>query len=173
MQKIVSLVLTFFFIAGCVSAPYTGRSQLMLVSESDEVTSGQLAYRQILRDSVSTSDQEALRMVRTVGERIAAAANKPDYRWEFRVINDPEMINAFCVPGGKVAVYTGIFPMARDEAGLAVVLGHEIAHALLRHSGERMSQAEVSNTLLGVAGASGLNPALIQALGLGAQYGLI
>jgi metalloendopeptidase OMA1, mitochondrial len=173
MQKIVSLILILFFIASCVSAPYTGRSQLMLVSESDEVTSGQLAYRQILRDSVSTSDQEALRMVRTVGERIAAAANKPDYRWEFRVINEPETVNAFCVPGGKVAVYTGIFPIARDEAGLAVVLGHEVAHALLRHAGERMSQAEVLGAGMALAGASGISPQILQALGLGASVGLI
>jgi metalloendopeptidase OMA1, mitochondrial len=173
MQTIVLLIFVLLFIASCVSAPYTGRSQLMLVSESDEVTSGQLAYRQILRDSVSTSDQEALRMVRAVGERIAAAANKPDYRWEFRIINDPETVNAFCVPGGKVAVYTGLFPIARDEAGLAVVLGHEVAHALLRHAGERMSQAEVLGAGMAVAGASGINPQILQALGLGASVGLI
>jgi len=167
------LIFVLLFIASCVSAPYTGRSQLMLVSERDEVASGQLAYRQILRDSVSTSDQEALRMVRAVGERIAAAANKPDYRWEFRIINDPETVNAFCVPGGKVAVYTGLFPIARDEAGLAVVLGHEVAHALLRHAGERMSQAEVLGAGMAVAGASGINPQILQALGLGASVGLI
>jgi metalloendopeptidase OMA1, mitochondrial len=173
MQTIVLLIFVLLFIASCVSAPYTGRSQLMLVSERDEVASGQLAYRQILRDSVSTSDQEALRMVRAVGERIAAAANKPDYRWEFRIINDPETVNAFCVPGGKVAVYTGLFPIARDEAGLAVVLGHEVAHALLRHAGERMSQAEVLGAGMAVAGASGINPQILQALGLGASVGLI
>lgn len=173
MKKTVFLVLALLFFGSCVTAPYTGRSQLMLVSENDEVASGQLAYRQILRDSVTTSDQEALRMVRTVGGRIAAAANKPDYRWEFRVINDPETVNAFCVPGGKVAVYTGIFPMARDEAGLAVVLGHEVAHALLRHAGERMSQAEVLGAGMALAGASGINPQILQALGLGASVGLI
>jgi predicted Zn-dependent protease len=145
----------------------------MLVSENQEVVSGQQAYRQILRDSVSTNDAEALRIVRTVGERIAQAANKPDYRWEFRVINDPEMVNAFCVPGGKVAVYTGIFPIARDEAGLAVVLGHEVAHALLRHAGERMSQSEILGAGMTIAGASGLNPAILQALGLGASVGLV
>ena len=167
------MVLGWLFFGSCVSAPYTGRSQLMLVSESDEVASGQMAYREILRDSVTTSNPEALRMVRTVGERIAAAANKPDYRWEFRVINDPETVNAFCVPGGKVAVYTGIFPIARDEAGLAVVLGHEVAHALLRHAGERMSQAEVLGAGMALAGASGINPAILQALGVGASVGVI
>jgi metalloendopeptidase OMA1, mitochondrial len=173
MKKITSLAMALVFIGGCAAAPYTGRRQLMLVSESDEVVSGQQAYRQILRDSVSSADAEALRIVRRVGERIAAAANKPDYRWEFRVINDPEMVNAFCVPGGKVAVYTGIFPIARDEAGLAVVLGHEVAHALLRHAGERISQSEILGAGMALAGASGVNPQILQALGLGASVGLV
>ena len=173
MKKFASLVLAFLCIASCVSAPYTGRRQLMLVSESDEVGSGQQAYREILRDSVSSADPEALRIVRRVGEKIAVAANKPDYRWEFRVINDPDMVNAFCVPGGKVAVYTGIFPIARDEAGLAVVLGHEVAHALLRHAGERMSQSEILGAGMTLAGVSGVNPQILQALGLGASVGLV
>jgi metalloendopeptidase OMA1, mitochondrial len=93
-----------------------------------------------LRDSVVTHDGEAERIVRKVGEGIDCAANKPQYKWEFAVINDPEMVNAFAVLGGIVAVYTGIFGPARDEAGLAVVLGHEGAHALARHPAERMSQ---------------------------------
>ena len=173
MKKIGSSILVLVFAAGCVSAPYTGRRQLMLVSESQEVAMGQQAYREILRDSVSSTDAEALRIVRTVGERIARAADKPDYRWEFRVINEPETINAFCVPGGKVAVYTGLFPIAQDEAGLALVLGHEVAHALLRHAGERMSQSEILGAGLGIAGATGLNPAILQALGLGASVGLV
>jgi predicted Zn-dependent protease len=144
----------------------------MLVSESQEVASGEQAYRHILRDSVLSEESEALRIVRRVGERIARAADKPEYRWDFRMINDPEMINAFCVPGGKVAVYTGIFPVARDEAGLAVIMGHEVAHAVLRHSGERMSQAGILGTGMALAGASGINPQILQALGLGASVGL-
>lgn len=145
----------------------------MLVSESNEIESGDEAYRLILRDSVVTDNSDALRIVRKVGERIAQAANKPEYRWEFRVINDPENINAFCVPGGKVAVYTGIFPIAKDEAGLAVILGHEVAHALLRHSGERMTQAQLLGTGLALAGAGGINPQILQALGLGASVGVV
>lgn len=145
----------------------------MLVSEGQEVKMGQEAYRQILRDSVLSYDPEALRIVRKVGERIARAANKPDYKWEFNVINDPEMVNAFAVPGGKTAVYTGIFPVARDEAGLAVVLGHEIAHALLRHAGERMSQSQLLGAGFAIAGGAGLNPQILQALGLGASVGLV
>lgn len=173
MKETLLWVLITLLLAGCVSAPYTGRRQLMLVGEGQETAIGQQAYREILRESVPSNDSEALAIVRRVGERIASAANKPDYQWEFRVINAPDTVNAFCVPGGKVAVYTGIFPIARDEAGLAVILGHEIAHALLRHSGERMSQSEVVGAGMALAGASGVNPGILQALGLGAQYGLI
>lgn len=162
-----------FLIIACATTPYTGRNQLMLVSEGQEKSLGEEAYRHILRDSVISSDPETLRIVRRVGERIARAANKPDYNWDFRVINDPEMVNAFCVPGGKVAVYTGIFPVARDEAGLAVVLGHEVAHALARHSGERISQSQLIGAGLAIAGATGVNPQLLQLLGLGATVGAI
>ena len=91
----------------------------MFVSESQEVSMGEEAYRHELRNSVLLRDYEAERLVRKVGERIARAANKPDYKWEFHVIDDPEMVNAFAVPGGKVAVYSGIFPAARDEAPTA------------------------------------------------------
>lgn len=173
MKRTLSFLTALFLLAGCVSAPYTGRSQLMLVSEGQEIASGEQAYRQIMRDSVLSENSEALRIVRRIGERIAQAADKPDYKWEFRVVNDPEMVNAFCVPGGKVAVYTGIFPIARDEAGLAVVIGHEVAHALLRHSGERMTQSGILGAGMAIAGASGINASILQALGLGASVGLV
>jgi len=172
-KSFATLLTAFWFLAACSAAPYTGRSQLMLVSESNEITSGEQAYDQIMRDSVLSDNSEALRILRRVGERIARAANKPEYRWEFRVINDPETVNAFCVPGGKVAVYTGLFPIAKDEAGLAVILGHEVAHALLRHAGERMSQTEILGAGLALAGASGVNPQILQALGLGASVGVV
>ena len=145
----------------------------MLVDENQEVAMGQQAYREILRDSVVSRDPEALAILRRVGGRIAQAANKPDYKWVFNLFNYPETVNAFCVPGGEVGVYTGIFPAAKDEAGLAVILGHEIAHALLRHSGERISQTQLAGLGMALVGASGLNPGMVQALGLGAQYGLI
>lgn len=143
-----------------------------MVSEADEAALGDDAYRHALRDSVVTRSPEAERLVRRVGEKIAAAANKPEYKWEFTVINDPETVNAFAVPGGKVAVYTGIFGPARDEAGLAVVLGHEVAHALARHPAERMSQgmiAQLAGLPLSIALSN--NPALanlvLQAYGIG------
>ncbi|MBI2988785.1 MAG: M48 family metallopeptidase [Deltaproteobacteria bacterium] len=170
--------LLFIWLVACVTAPFTGRSQLMLVSEGQEISMGEEAYRHELRSSVLSNNLEALRIVRKVGERIARAADKPDYRWEFRVINDPEMVNAFAIPGGKVAVYTGLFPVARDEAGLAVVLGHEVAHALLRHAGERLSQGQLVQGL-GVLLSAGLgsNPQLantvMQAYGITAGLGYI
>lgn len=178
MRKVLSLFTAIFFFAGCATAPYTGRSQIILVSEGQEASLGEEAYRHSLRDSVITHNYDAERIVRKVGERIAQVANKPEYKWEFTVINDPETVNAFAVPGGKVAVYTGIFSAARDEAGLAVVLGHEIAHALARHPAERMSQGmllQLGGVGLGVA--LGKNPALanqvLQAYGMTAGVGVL
>lgn len=175
MAKAHSLFSALFVIllAACTTAPYTGRSQLMFVSESQETSMGEEAYRHELRNSVLLRDYEAERIVRKVGERIARAASKPDYRWEFHVIDDPEMVNAFAVPGGKVAVYSGIFPVARDETGLAVVLGHEVAHALLRHAGERISQSQLLGAGMMIAGVSGINPQLLQVFGMGASVGLV
>ncbi len=177
MKNIIWQFLIIGLIAGCSSAPYTGRSQLIVVSEGQEAALGDDAYRHVLRDSVVTRASDAERIVRKVGERIAAAANKPEYKWEFTVINDPETVNAFAVPGGKVAVYTGIFGPARDEAGLAVVLGHEVAHALARHPAERMSQGlllQLGGVGLGVA--LGRNPAvanqILQVYGIGAGVGV-
>jgi predicted Zn-dependent protease len=103
------------------------------------------------------------------------------FQWEVTIIKDDKTANAFALPGGKMAVYTGIFPMAKTEAGLAAVMGHEVVHALARHGAERMSQGQLTNTVLQVAGAaiglSGGNPLLGQAtmaaLGAGAQVGVL
>jgi predicted Zn-dependent protease len=166
------------FLWGCTQAPITGRSQFIVISESHEVGLGADAYRHILRENVISTNADAVRIVRKVGLAIARAAQKPEYKWEFNVIDDPEMVNAFAVPGGKVAVYTGIFPLARDETGLAVVLGHEVAHALARHAGERISQGLILQLGgVGLSVALGSNPQLadqvLQAYGLGAQVGLV
>jgi predicted Zn-dependent protease len=171
MRRHLSVIVGFLFVIGCATAPYTGRNQFIVVSEGQEASLGDEAYRHTLRDSVVTHDFNAERLVRRVGEKIAAVANKPDYKWEFTIINDPETVNAFALPGGKVEVYTGIFGPARDEAGLAVVMGHEVAHALARHPAERMSQGmlfQLGGAGLGVA--LGKNPAManqiLQAFGV-------
>jgi predicted Zn-dependent protease len=172
MKQFFAMFVGAAIFLGCAAAPFTGRSQLILVSESQEASLGDEAYSYALRDSVVTRNPEAERLVRKVGEKIAAVANKPDYKWEFTVINDPETVNAFALPGGKVAAYTGIFGPAHDEAGLAVVLGHEVAHALARHPAERMSQGMLAQLGgVGLSIALGSNPGLanlvMQAYGIG------
>jgi predicted Zn-dependent protease len=164
--------------SGCTTVPYTNRHQLMLMSQAQDVQLGAAAYQQVLHKERIDTNADVTGPVRRVGERIAAAADKPDYQWEFSVIDDPKQANAFCLPGGKVAVYTGIFPIARDEAGLAAVIGHEVAHALARHGAERMSQGVLLEIgAVGVAAATsgasaGTQQAIMQAYGLGSQVGV-
>lgn len=173
---LLGLLLTMA-IGACVTTPYTNRSQLILMSESEELQLGAAAYKEVLSQERATAGRP-LDIVTRVGQRIARAADKPSYDWQFTVIDDPKTVNAFALPGGKVAVYTGLFPVAQDEAGLAAVMGHEVAHALARHGAERMSQGLVME--LGAVGLSaamgGSNPALgnavMAAYGLGAQVGV-
>jgi predicted Zn-dependent protease len=173
---LVPVALTLF---ACASVPYTRRSQLILLPESQEVELGVAAYREVLKKERVITDRQIAAPVERVGQRIARVAEKPDYKWEFRVIDSPETLNAFALPGGKVAVYTGLFPVAKDEAGLAAVMGHEVAHALARHAGERMSQSLILQLgAVGVAAALGgsdpfTRDAIMQAFGLGAQVGVI
>ena len=177
-------------LAACQSAPVTGRSQIMLVSESEERQMGLQAYQQVLSKEPLSHDAQTNALVEKVGRRIAAAAERPPndlwraphFRWEFKTIDNNEP-NAFCLPGGKVVVYTGILPIARTEAGLAVVIGHEVAHALARHGAERMSDqlvAQVGATAAAVALSATVSgrsraylPAMMAALGAGATVGFI
>jgi predicted Zn-dependent protease len=126
-------------VVGCQTVPITGRSQLLFLPEGMELQMGLDAYQQILKKSKVSSEPALNEQLGRVGRRIAEASARRDYRWEFKVIEDKQ-VNAFCLPGGKIAVYTGILPVTRDDAGLAAVLGHEVSHAIARHSGERVSQ---------------------------------
>lgn len=164
----------------CARTAYTDRSQMLLISEGEEVTLGLQASKDVLKKEKESADQLQTERVRRVGRRIAVAANKPDYKWEFHLIEKNEM-NAFCLPGGKVFVYTGILDLTTSNDELAAVMGHEIAHALLRHGGERMSSAMMAQ-LAGQAGAIAIgastsNPAATQAFGqlygIGAQVGVL
>jgi predicted Zn-dependent protease len=164
--------------AACATAPYTGRRQLLLTSEGHENTLGYQAFSQIRQQYKVSHDPKINELVQRVGRRVAEAANRPDYKWEFVVFED-DTPNAFCLPGGKVGVFTGILKYTRDEAGLAVVIAHEVAHALVRHAGERLSQsmvAQLGSVGLGVAMA-GKNPYVAQAAqeayGLGATVGVL
>jgi predicted Zn-dependent protease len=124
--------------SGCQTAPVTGRRQLLTVTEAEENQLGLTAYHDILKKETITENKDYQEMVERVGRRIAAVANRPDFDWEFKVI-ESDTQNAFCLPGGKVAIYTGMLPVCQTEAGLAVVMSHEVAHAIARHGGERMS----------------------------------
>jgi len=165
-------------IGGCATTPYTGRQQLMLFSEGEEAQIGEAYFTEIKGTEKISADERNRAMIERVGRRIAAVADKPDYNWEFVLIEN-EQVNAFALPGGKVAFYTGILPVTKDETGVAVVMGHEVAHALARHGTERLSQQQLLS-----AGGTALNVALegrsplatqsvMQAYGLGAQIGIL
>ena len=139
--------------AGCLNAPISGRKQVVAVPEQEEVRLGQEAWRRVLSEQQATQNAHYAEVVERVGRRIAAVAGRPDYRWEFKVFASEEP-NAFALPGGKVAIYEGILPVCENEAGLAVVMSHEIAHVLARHGGERMTHqgiAQAGGGLLGKA----------------------
>jgi predicted Zn-dependent protease len=188
MKKHFYWVFLVFFIA-CNTVPITGRKQLKLVSNSELLPLSFNQYQEVLSQSKLSTNQEQVEMIKRCGKRIQQAAEKyyadhgltdklNGYAWEFNLIESEEM-NAWCMPGGKVAFYTGILPVCKDEKGVAVVMGHEIAHALANHGGERMSQAMVANMGLSSLGAAmGENPSLtkdifMQSVGLGAQMGML
>jgi len=191
-QSVLALVMAVGLagLAGCETNPYTGRSQLLMTSVDQEMQMGAQAYKQVKNDPKmhQSQDPREVEPVRRVAARIIEAAKRSKYaemasqfQWEVTVIKDDKTMNAFALPGGKIAVYTGIFPVAKTEAGLAAVLGHEVTHALARHGAERMSQSQLTNAALQVlgtaAGAAGgnamLGNATMAALGAGAQVGVL
>jgi metalloendopeptidase OMA1, mitochondrial len=135
------------FWSGCSTVPVTGRSQLNLMSTGEEIQLGLTSFNQMKKETPISKDPTVNALMQKVGKRIAAVAgpDMPSAQWEFVVFESKEA-NAFCLPGGKVGVYTGILPITKDEAGMATVLGHEIAHAVARHGGERMSEAMLMQT---------------------------
>ena len=161
------------YLAGCATVPYTNRHQFNIISEDKESQLGLEAYADVKKKNKISHDPEINAQVERVGRRIAKAADMPEYHWEFTVIDDPKTVNAFCLPGGKIAVYTGILPLTKDDNGLAVVLGHEVSHALAHHGAERMSQQEVvgfGETIASVAGLA--TPAGMQAFDMAYGVGL-
>ncbi len=177
--SLILLVLALILLSACQTAPVTGRSQLILIPESMEIELGLTSYKETLKKAKLSEDKEVIDMVNRVGERIAAVADRKDYKWEFNVIQDDKVVNAFALPGGKVAVYTGILKYTENEAGLAAVMGHEVAHALIRHGGERISAGILAQ--LGMVGLSvavkNKDPVAIsainQAYGIGVNVGVL
>ncbi len=189
-RSILVLLAVTVLVAGCATVPITGRKQLSFVPQSQLIALSKDSYRQLINQSKLSQDKAKTQMVARVGKRIASSTEQfmrennlkkeiGNYRWEFRLIEDDATINAFAMPGGKVAVYTGILPVTQDENGLAVVLGHEIAHVIANHGGERMSQL-----LLVQVGSVALSTALttqpdltrqlfMRAYGAGTQVGIL
>ena len=187
-KTLISLLLAIC-LSACSTVPITGRQQLNIVPMSSMLSMSFQQYDQFLREHPLSTDAEKTAMVKRVGENISKAVERylidnnlsaevKNYSWEFNLVESEE-INAWCMPGGKVVFYTGILPLTRDESGLAVVMGHEIAHAVAKHGNERMSQGLLAQTG-GVALSEALRskPAATQQLwmavyGVGAQVGLI
>jgi len=184
------IIYSVFFMAmvACTTVPITGRRQLSLVSPAEMQAMSFQSYKQVL-DTARVLNNNDAAMVKRVGQRVRQAVESymaqnnlssqlKGFAWEFNLIQDQQM-NAWCMPGGKVAVYTGILPLTQNETGLAVVMGHEIAHAIAKHGDERMSQ-----TMAAQLGASAAQVAVsnrtpvaqnifLNAFGAGAQLGLL
>jgi predicted Zn-dependent protease len=187
-NALLLLIITGFLYA-CGTAPITGRKQLMLVSDQEVLSLSLQEYSEYIKTAKKSSDKTATALVEKVGRKIADAVGSyykasgmetllDGYSWEFNLIQD-SAVNAFCMPGGKIVVYTGILPVTKDESGLAVVLGHEVAHAVAKHANERMSQqmaaqygATAVDALLGKA-SSTVKTVGQTVYGLGAQYGVM
>ncbi len=160
LHRITSRAFLLFFlpflifaasVLSCYKAPITGRNQLILLSTAEEIKLGTIAYQELKRKEKVSTNPVYNAAVKRVGKRIAKVVNIPDFKWEFTVFEDDKMINAFALPGGKVGVYTGIIKVAKNDAGLATVISHEIAHVVARHGAERVSVG-----ILAELGASGI-----------------
>ena len=162
-------------VSGCATVPYTGRSQLVFMNESEELSLGAQASKQVLEKEREEKGTARAARVERVGKRIAAVAERPQFQWEFHTIPS-ETLNAFCLPGGKVFVYTALLDLTQgNDNELAAVMGHEIAHAVARHGAERVSQNQIAAigqvaAQIGVAAATGSAEA---ADSVGQGYGLL
>ena len=190
IQRLFLFPALCLFLSGCATVPITERRSLQILPDSELSTLSLQQYSEVLKKSKLSGDPQKVQMVRRVGGRIAQATEEffkesgmgdeiKSYQWEFNLIEDDKVVNAWCMPGGKVAVYTGLLPVTQDETGLSVVMGHEIAHAIAKHGNERMSQGLlVQLGGVGLAVALGSNPSaatniFMAAYGAGAQLGVL
>ncbi|WP_428024676.1 M48 family metallopeptidase [Arcobacter sp.] len=179
MKKYLAIIFIAYLLVGCTGkAPITNRSQMILISQDQELALGEKSYEDTLKKSKVITNTKDAKRVKEIGQKIAKIVNKSDYKWEFNLVENKQK-NAFCLPGGKVVVYTGILSVAKNDSQLATVMSHEIAHALARHGAERMSTGMVAqgvqllgNIILGSQAPEYTNAFNI-AYGAGAQYGVL
>ena len=189
MKNILFLILVTIVLCGCSKVAVTGRNQLNLVSDSEVLSASLSQYSDYMKTAKKSNDKKQFAMVTRVGGKIASATEQylrdnglegeiKNYSWEFNLVQSDE-VNAFCMPGGKIVVYEGIMKLVSGEDELAVIIGHEVAHAVAKHSNERMSQQIIASY-----GSQALSVALSKksavtqqvasvVYGLGAQYGVM
>src|SRR5882762_9106227 len=190
LKNLVQLQIVLLLLNACAPVPLTGRKQLSLVPNPEIISMATQQYQQVLMETKLSDNREKTEMVKRVGARVKGAVEQymagagissqlEGFNWEFNLIQDDKTANAWCMPGGKVAFYTGILPICKDENGVAVVMGHEVAHAIANHGRERMSQGLIENGLLSSLNAAlGQNPTMtaqifMQAIGTGAGIGIL
>ena len=190
MKKIIVLLTSLSVLYACTTVPLTGRKQLNLVSNAEIIPMAAQQYKEVIAKGPLSSNAQQTEQIKKVGRRIESAVEQymvsqnlsgelAGFAWEFNLIDEPKTANAWCMPGGKVAFYTGILPICKDETGVAIVMGHEVAHAIANHGRERMSQQMLQE--LGMSSFSammGSNPGagkqlLMQAVGAGASVGML
>lgn len=190
LKKLLLSLGVVLVVFACSNVAVTGRKQLSLVSNAEIIPLATTEYQKVLATGPLSKDAEQTALVKRVGVKIQKAVEDymaqkglsselDGFAWEFNLIDDPKTVNAWCMPGGKVAFYTGILPICENETGVAVVMGHEVAHAIANHGRERMSQQMVAQYGLGtVAALMGQNPTggqqlLMQAVGAGTNLGML
>lgn len=185
MKKIIKIagVLLLAFVISCKTNPFTGKKTLALVSNDQLFPTSFQQYNSVLSESKVITGTPESEMIKRVGQRIAVASERwlnangyegylADYKWEYSLI-DSDQVNAWCMPGGKIAFYTGILPIAKNETGIAAIMGHEVAHALANHGQQRMStgmlqQIGAAGVAIGTSGKSSEGQAAwMQAYGIG------
>lgn len=190
MKKQIAILSTaLLMLASCSVVPITGRQQLSLVSDSEVLSSSLTQYNSYIKSATKSSSVAKTNMVRRVGQRIARATEQylrqnglsneiANFKWEFNLVKDNQ-VNAFCMPGGKIVVYEGLMKLVSSDDELAVVVGHEVAHAVAKHSNERMSQQLVAQYGAQILSArladksAGIQKIAANVYGIGAQYGLM
>ncbi len=190
IRKIASFTILLTALYACATVPVTGRKQLSLVSSAEINQMAAQQYQEVVKKGPLSTNQEQTQQIKTIGVRIQKAVEQymadkgmsdqlAGFNWEFNLIQDDKTVNAWCMPGGKVAFYTAILPICKDDLGIAVVMGHEVAHAIANHGRERMSQGLMAEFGLSTIGAAmGQNPTatqqiFMQAVGMGTNVGML